>query len=46
MDALVAMMKDLEREELPPHMVRVPPAEIKRVGSRSFHSLYAENWDM
>lgn len=26
-------MKDLEREELPPHMVRVTPAEIKRVCS-------------
>lgn len=24
-------MKDLEREELPPHMVRVTPTEIKRV---------------
>ncbi len=25
------VMKDLEKEELPPHMVRVMPSEIKQV---------------
>ncbi len=27
----VEVIKDLEKEELPPHMIRVMPSEIKRV---------------
>ncbi len=34
------VIKDLEKEELPPHMVRVMPSEIKRVHVLKFSVFY------